>query len=163
MYYLWGKILYVLYTSIYILYTCYLSATCLAAPFGFVCVCVTIPQGGAVNLDGTNSVWDSQVVTEEHQRDESTVHDALTHIHINQQRSLNYRTEAALDKQNSSHCHSLWQTTVHCAKVVHGLGECFCGLLFNQHYNQAPQVTDSISRMECQKIHLRFRLQGYKI
>ena len=64
-------------------------------------LCVILPEGRAVNLKRTNSVWDSQVVTEEHQRDEGTVHDALTHVNINQQRSLNYRTGADLD---SSHC-----------------------------------------------------------
>lgn len=147
---MWGKILYVLYTSIYIQNTCYLCAACLAG-YICVCVCLTIPQGGAVNLKGTNSVWDSQVATEEHQWDESAVHDALTHIHVNQQRSLNYRTEAALDKQDSSHCHSLWKTMVDCAEVAHGLGECFCGLIFNKYYNQAPQASDSISRMGCRE------------
>lgn len=54
-------------------------------------------------MEGTNSVWDPQVVREEHQGDESTVHDALTHMHIHQQRSLNYRTEAALDKLKILH------------------------------------------------------------
>lgn len=95
---------------------------CLHALLLCLCVCVTIPYGGAVNAERTHSVWDSQVVTEEHQRDESTVHDTLTHIDVNQQRSLNYRTEAALDKQDFSHCHSLWQTMVDCAELAHGLG-----------------------------------------
>lgn len=77
-------------------------------------MCVTIPQEVAINLERTESVWDSQVVTEEHQREESTVHDALTHIHVNQQRSLNYRTEAALDERDSPHCQLLRKTrTVH--------------------------------------------------
>lgn len=40
-------------------------------------------------MERTNSVRDSEAVTEEHERDESAVHGALTHVHINQQRSLN--------------------------------------------------------------------------
>lgn len=99
-------------------------------------------------MEGTHSVRDSQVVTEEHQRDESTIHDALTHVHVNQQRSLNRRTDAALDKPDSTHCHALWRTMVDCAEVVHGLGVCFRGLIFNQYYNQAPPASDGIRRME---------------
>lgn len=74
-------------TQVYVLYTCYLGATCLAA-FMWFCVRITAPQGVAVNLKWTNSVWDSKAATEEHQGDEHTVHDALTHVDVNQQRSL---------------------------------------------------------------------------
>lgn len=110
---------------------------------------MAVPQEGAVHLNGTNGVRDFQVATEQQQRDESAVQNALTHIHVNQQRSLNCRTEAALDKQDSPHCHSLRKTMAACAEVAHHSGKCFCGLIFNQYYNQAPQVSDNISRLEC--------------
>lgn len=64
-------------------------------------MCVYIPYRGAVNLERTNSVWYSQAVTEEHERDESAVDGALTHVHVYQQGSLSYKTEADLDEQNS--------------------------------------------------------------
>lgn len=56
-----------------------------------VCACVRIPQGVAATLQGTNSEWNWQFVAEKHQRDECTVHEALTHVHIEQQGSLDYR------------------------------------------------------------------------
>lgn len=68
-----------------------------------LCAYITIPEGIAATLQGTNSVWNSEVVTEKHQRDDSTVHEALTHMHIKQQRPLNYRTDEASDKQDSLH------------------------------------------------------------
>lgn len=87
-------------------------------------------------------------MTEQNQRDESAVHDALTHVHIDQQRSLKCRTETASDKQDSSHCHSLRQTMVDYVEVALRLRKCFCGLSFNQYYNQAPQAQDSTSRIK---------------
>lgn len=56
-----------------------------------VCARVRIPQGVAATLQGTNSVWNWQFVAEKHQRDECTVHEALTHMHIEEQGSLDYR------------------------------------------------------------------------
>lgn len=72
-----------------------------------LCAYITIPQGIAAALQGTNSEWNSEVVTEKHQRDDSAVHEALTHMHIKPQRSLNHRTDEASDKQDSLHRQSL--------------------------------------------------------
>ena len=108
-------------------------------------MCMTVPYEGAGNVDRENSVWHSEAVTEEHQRDESTVHDALMRIHINQHRSLSYRGEAVLVKQVIHHGKQLC-----CAEVTPGL-EFFCGLIFNQCYNLAPQASDDIRRMQCQE------------
>lgn len=111
-----------------------------------ICLCVSIPYEGAGDVEGTHGVWYSQVVTEEHQRDEGTVRGALTHIHIHQRRSLHYVRKVALGKQHSSHNRPLRRTMVDCVEVAHGWGV-FSGDSY-KYYNQVPRALDCISRTE---------------